>query len=140
MARMDDTEIAARLRLSATRLHRRLRQEAGSGLSPSQGSALVAINNNGPLTLGMLAEHERVAPPTITKVVAFLEGEGLVERRQDPSDKRASLVTTTKKGQDLVEESRRRKTQWLVKQIEQLTPEERKTLAAALPILEELQQ
>src|SRR4051794_23475019 len=56
---MDDAEIAAQLRLSATRLHRRLRQEAGSGLSPSQGSALAAIGKLGPLTLGALAEHER---------------------------------------------------------------------------------
>ena len=135
---MDDAEIAAQLRLSATRLHRRLRQEAGSGLSPSQGSALAAIHNKGPLTLGALAEHERVAPPTITKVVAFLEREALVERSADPNDKRVTRVQSTKKGAALIEESRRRKTQWLVKQIEGLSPEDRAALAAALPVLEEL--
>jgi len=135
---MDDAEIAAQLRLSATRLHRRLRQEAGSGLSPSQGSALAAIHNKGPLTLGSLAEHERVAPPTITKVVAFLEGEGLVERGTDPNDKRVTRVSSTKKGAALIEESRRRKTQWLVKQIQALSADDRAALAAALPVLEEL--
>jgi DNA-binding MarR family transcriptional regulator len=138
MPRMDDAEIAAQLRLSATRLHRRLRQEAGSGLSPSQGSALAAIHNKGPLTLGSLAEHERVAPPTITKVVAFLEGEGLVERGTDPNDKRVTRVSSTKKGAALIEESRRRKTQWLVKQIQALSADDRAALAAALPVLEEL--
>src|SRR2546423_1826709 len=56
-------EIAARLRLSATRLARRLRQESGAGLSPSQQSALAVIANHGPLTLGSLADPPRPAPP-----------------------------------------------------------------------------
>src|SRR5581483_3236215 len=74
------SEIAARLRLSATRLARRLRQVSGAGLSPSQQSALAVIANHGPLTLGALAEHERVAPPSITKVVSKLEADRLVTR------------------------------------------------------------
>ena len=60
-------DIAARLRLSATRLARRLRQESNSGLTPSQLSALAAVSNAGAVTLGELADHERVAPPSITK-------------------------------------------------------------------------
>ena len=68
-----DEELAARLRLSATRLARRLRQEADAGLTPSQLSALAVIEREGPLTLGALADHEKVAPPSITKVVAKLE-------------------------------------------------------------------
>ena len=133
-----DAEIAARLRLSATRLARRLRKEAGSGLSPSQGSALAAVHNNGPLTLGALAEHERVAPPTITKVVAFLESEGLVVRSADPADKRVSKVATTKAGDALVAESRRRKTAWLTTQVRQLPPDEQARLADALDVLDHL--
>src|ERR1700752_82582 len=85
-------EIATRLRLSATRLARRPRQESGAGLSPSQLSALAVIANHGPLTLGALAEHERVAPPSITKVVTKLECDGLVPRAPDPSDRRICRV------------------------------------------------
>src|SRR5207253_8526736 len=83
----DPSEVAARLRLSATRLARRLRQEADAGLTPSQLSALAVVDCKGPLTLGSLAEHERVAPPSITKVVARLEAEGLVERTSDAADR-----------------------------------------------------
>jgi DNA-binding MarR family transcriptional regulator len=137
-AALTDAEIAARLRLSATRLARRLRKEAGSGLSPSQGSALAAIHNNGPLTLGALAEHERVAPPTITKVVALLEAEGLVVRSADPADGRVSRVTTTKAGDALVAESRRRKTAWLTTQVRQLPAEEQARLADVLDVLDHL--
>jgi DNA-binding MarR family transcriptional regulator len=137
-AALTDAEIAARLRLSATRLARRLRKEAGSGLSPSQGSALAAVHNHGPLTLGALAEHERVAPPTITKVVAFLEAEGLLVRSADPDDRRVSRVTTTKAGDGLVAESRRRKTAWLTTQVGQLPADEQTRLAEALDVLDHL--
>lgn len=135
---LTDAEIAARLRLSATRLARRLRKEAGSGLSPSQGSALAAVHNHGPLTLGALAEHERVAPPTISKVVAFLEAEGLVVRSADPADGRVSRVTNTKAGDALVSESRRRKTTWLTTQVGRLPADEQARLADALDVLDHL--
>jgi DNA-binding MarR family transcriptional regulator len=137
-APLTDAEIAARLRLSATRLARRLRKEAGSGLSPSQGSALAAVHHRGPVTLGALAEHERVSPPTITKVVAFLEAEGLVVRTADPADGRVSRVSTTKAGDALIAESRRRKTAWLTTQVGQLPADEQAKLADALDVLDHL--
>ena len=116
-------EIAARLRLSATRLARRLRQESGAGLSPSQQSALAVIANHGPLTLGALAEHERVAPPSITKVVSKLECDGLVVRTPDPGDRRVCRVAISPEGSSLLEESRRRKTAWLTARISELDPD-----------------
>jgi DNA-binding MarR family transcriptional regulator len=130
--------MAARLRLSATRLARRLRQESGSGHSPSQLSALATVHNNGPLTLGELADLERVAPPTVTKVVAFLETEGLLERRVDPSDRRVSRVRTTNAGDALIAETRRRKTAWLTKRIRELASDEQARLADALDVLDHL--
>ena len=131
-------EIAARLRLSATRLARRLRQESGAGLSPSQVSALAVISNHGPLTLGALAEHERVAPPTITKVVSKLESDGLVIKTPDPSDRRVCRVEVSPEGAALLDEVRRRKTAWLTARISQLDAERQRRLADALDVLDEL--
>ena len=131
-------EIASRLRLSATRLARRLRQESGAGLSPSQQSALAVIANHGPLTLGALAEHERVAPPTITKVVSKLESDGLVTRTPDPSDRRVCRVEVSPAGAALLDEVRRRKTAWLTARISQLDAEHQRRLADALDVLDEL--
>ena len=131
-------EIAARLRLSATRLARRLRQESGAGLSPSQQSALAVIANHGPLTLGALAEHERVAPPSITKVVSKLESDGLVSRAPDPTDRRVCRVAISPTGEALLEESRRRKTAWLTARISQLDADGQRRLADALDVLDEL--
>lgn len=131
-------EIAARLRLSATRLARRLRQESGAGLSPSQLSALAVVFNHGPLTLGALAEHERVAPPTVTKVVSKLEGDGLVIRTPDPSDRRVCRVGISPAGTELIEEVRRRKTAWLTARISDLDPDSQRRLADALDVLDDL--
>jgi len=132
------SEIAARLRLSATRLARRLRQESGAGLSPSQQSALAVIANHGPLTLGALAEHERVAPPSITKVVSKLEADRLVTRSPDPADRRICRVAISPEGEALLEEARRRKTAWLAARVNELDPERQRRLADALDVLDEL--
>ncbi|MGH2352816.1 MAG: MarR family winged helix-turn-helix transcriptional regulator [Chloroflexota bacterium] len=131
-------DIAARLRLSATRLARRLRQESGADLSPSQLSALAVIANHGPLTLGALADLERVAPPTITKVVSKLECDGLVTRTPDPSDRRVCRVAISPEGATMLDEVRRRKTAWLTARISQLDPERQHRLADALDVLDEL--
>jgi DNA-binding MarR family transcriptional regulator len=131
-------EAAGRLRLATTRLARRLRQEADAGMTPSQLSALAVIDHHGPLTLGSLAELEQVAPPSITKVVAKLEAEGLVERTADPTDRRFVLVATTEAGRALMSRSRQRRTAWLVGRLQRLEPDQRERLLAALDVLEEL--
>jgi DNA-binding MarR family transcriptional regulator len=135
---VDASEVAARLRLSATRLARRLRQQADAGLTPSQLSALAVIDLYGPLTLGSLAEHERVAPPSVTKVVNKLEADGLVLRTTDLTDRRITWVTTSAQGAELVAESRRRKTAWLAARIGLLDDDALGRLASALDVLDAL--
>ena len=134
----DTAAIAARLRLSATRLARQLRQESDAGLSPSQLSALATIERHGSLTLGALAEQERVAPPSVTKVVAKLEASGLVVRRLDEADRRVAWVSTTPHGNVRLAKIRQRKTMWLSAQIAQLDDTQRRRLADALDVLDAL--
>jgi DNA-binding MarR family transcriptional regulator len=131
-------EMAARLRLTNTRLHRALRREAHIDLTPSQMSALASIDRLGPLTLGALAEHEGVAPPSITKIIGVLEEDGLVTREPAPADRRVNFVRATARGTELVDESRRRKTAWLTDRLRELSAEERRRLADALDVLEGL--
>ena len=132
------TELAARLRLSATRLARLLRQSTDTGLTPTQLSALAAVERNAPLTLGALAEHERVAPPTVTKVVAKLEADGYVERTVDPADRRVAHLTVTDEGLSLLGAIRARKDAWLTSRIALLDDDQRDRLFAALDVLDEL--
>src|ERR1700688_1085306 len=88
-----DAELASRLRLAVTRLHRRLRQHSAGGLTQSQASALASIGQLESPTLGALATRESVQPPSMTRVVAALEGLGHVARVVDPDDRRVARVT-----------------------------------------------
>ncbi|MCU1452730.1 MAG: transcriptional regulator, MarR family [Acidimicrobiales bacterium] len=135
---VDVDDVTARLRLSATRLARILRQQADTGLTLTRMSALAAIHRAGPLTLGALADVEHVAPPSITKVVDHLERDGLVERRSDPADGRVRLVATTPAGVDLLDASRARKDAWLATRLATLEPSELARLAGALDALEHI--
>lgn len=132
------TDLASELRLAVTRLARRLRQEGAEGITPSQLSALASIEHHGPITLGDLAAHERVQPPTMTRIVAALADQGLVAREVDPDDRRVARVRVTSAGRRLLARSRRRKAAYLASRLRRLDDDERLLLARAVPILERL--
>ena len=131
-------DLAVRLRLAITRTSRRLRQEAGPELSPTLTSALATVDRHGPLTPSELAARERVQRPTATRLVARLEGLGVLQRAADPLDRRSSLLSVTPEGHALMEELRGRKTAYLAHRLEGLDPGERATLDDAAAILERL--
>jgi DNA-binding MarR family transcriptional regulator len=67
-------------------------------VTPSQARALGVLTRHGPVRLGALSEHLRIAPRSATEVVDSLAAAGLVERRPDPADRRATLVAVTPRG------------------------------------------
>jgi DNA-binding MarR family transcriptional regulator len=133
---MVTTSVAAHLRVVVARTARRLRQEAGTDLSPSQTSALAAVERHGPLTPSELAACERIQRPTATRVLARLEEAGLVARAADPTDRRSSLVSLTAEGRALLEDLRTRKDVYLARRLETLEAEELAVLERAADILE----
>jgi DNA-binding MarR family transcriptional regulator len=132
------TELAAALRLAITRTARRLRQEAGVGLSPSQTSALATIERHGPLTPSELALAEGVQRPTATRIVARLEESGLLKREADPEDRRSVVIAATERGEALMRRLRGRKNAFLARRLRDLDPDEIATLSRAAQILEGL--
>jgi DNA-binding MarR family transcriptional regulator len=136
--RLDDPELAARLRLVLNRLARRLRSQTPGDLSPSRTSALVTIELQGPITLGRLAACERVTPPSVTRMVASLEKRGLVRREADPADRRIARVSLTAEGRRTVQRTCTRKTAYLAKQLHNFDQSELAVVREALPVLERL--
>jgi DNA-binding MarR family transcriptional regulator len=132
------SQVASRLRLAVARTARRLRQEAGGGLSPTLSAALATIDRHGPLTPSELADRERVKRPTATRLLATLEEGGLVARTSDPSDRRSSLIAITPEGRELMRTLRTRKDAYLVRRLTKLTADERATLAQAADLLERM--
>jgi DNA-binding MarR family transcriptional regulator len=92
------------------------------------------------MTPGELAEHEKVQPPSITRVIASLEERGLIERMPHPSDRRQVVLTVTDQGREVVRTLRRLREAWLAQRLRDLDPAERAVLQKALPILEKLSQ
>ena len=133
-----DPEVAARLRLVLNRLARRLRSQAAGDLSPSLVSALVSIECHGPITLGQLAAHELVKPPSVTRMVAALEERGLVRRETDAADRRIARVSLTGEGRRTLRRTRTRKTAYLAKRLRRLDESELAAMREALPVLERL--
>jgi DNA-binding MarR family transcriptional regulator len=131
-------DLAVRLRLVIARTARRLRQEAGEELSPSQTAALATIDRHGPLTPSELATRERIQRPTVTRIVARLEEGALVQRTRDPLDGRSSLVALTPAGRELLSRGRTRKNAYLARRLRELDAEDRAALQRAAAILERL--
>src|SRR3954471_4219728 len=130
------SDLAVGLRLAVTRTARRLRQEAGGGLSPTLTAALATVDRHGPLTPSELAAKERVQRPTATRLIAKLEGDGLVARTPDPEDGRSSLIAITETGHELLEDVRTRKDAWVAQRLSTLPAGDRATLARAAEVLE----
>jgi DNA-binding MarR family transcriptional regulator len=125
-----------RLRVAIARLSRRMRRHEVAGLTPSQLAALATVERSGPLRLGDLAAAEGIAPSTLTRVVTVLEESGLVARRPDPSDARASTIAITDLGHQTMDQLRDEGTAVLAQSLLLLSPQQRTALAAALPSLE----
>jgi len=134
-----DTALASALRLSVLRLARRLRAErSDTSLTLSQLSALASLERHGALTPGELAAHERVQPPSMTRLVASLEQVGLVARTAHATDRRQVVLQVTAAGSDLLSEDRRRRDAWLSRQLRELDPADRAVLRQAAAVLDRL--
>ena len=130
--------LPSQLRLTVMRLARRLRQESAGDITASQLSALATVDRRGPLSLRELAEIERVAPPSVTRIVCALEERGLVVRTVDTADRRVARMASTEAGRCLLEQTRTARDAYLASRLSGLSPAELGIVARALPILERL--
>jgi DNA-binding MarR family transcriptional regulator len=139
MAR-SDSGLASALRFSVARLSRRLRNERDpkNELSVGQLSVLGTLFRNGECSVGELAMHERVQPPSMTRTVNCLADGGYVVRHPHPTDGRQVVVALSEKGSTTLAKDRHRRDAWLAQRLRELTPEERAVLRQAAPLIERL--
>ncbi|WP_214368245.1 MarR family winged helix-turn-helix transcriptional regulator [Pseudonocardia sp. H11422] len=134
----EQTELAARLRLAVGRLHRRIRIDGRESVPPLQLSALVTVEQHGPLRLSELARREAVTAPTMSRVLAALDEQGLVVRTVDPQDARGVRITLSDKGAAVLAEVRSHRTALVARRLARLDAQQRAALRDALPALEAL--
>ncbi|WP_280266999.1 MarR family winged helix-turn-helix transcriptional regulator [Nocardia wallacei] len=87
---------------------------------------------DGPMRSGTLAEAMYSDASTISRQVAGLVKRGLLERRADPDDGRASVLVVTDAGRDLAEELRQRRIELLEHIVADWDQADREQLATLL--------
>lgn len=138
-ANASDLAIASALRIAVMRLARRLRTErAETSLTLTQLAALASLDRHGPMTPGELAAHEKVQPPSMTRVLGVLGERGLIDRAPHPTDGRQALVEISAEGRRLVAADRRRRDAWLSQQMHDLSDDELALLRELAPLLDRL--
>ncbi|MDP7705951.1 MULTISPECIES: MarR family transcriptional regulator [unclassified Mycobacterium] len=134
-----DARLAADLSLAVMRLARQLRfRNASSPVSLTQLSALTTLANEGAMTPGALAIRERVRPPSMTRVIASLADEGLVDRAPHPVDGRQVLVSVSESGAELVRAARQARQEWLAERLATLDDAQRDVLRSAADLISAL--
>jgi DNA-binding MarR family transcriptional regulator len=116
---------------------RRLRAQTAQALAPwevtpAQARALGVLVRHGSLRPGALSEHLHIAPRSATEVVDALETRGLVERRRDPADRRATLVAPTPRGEEVAASIRAARAAEAEEFFARLDPGDRAALARIL--------
>jgi len=134
-----DEELAARVHSAALHLLRRLAQDdRATGVSAPRLSALSVLVFGGPRTIGELAGIEGVTPPTMTRLVAAMVADGLIDRREDPADRRVVRVQASAAGRSLLLAGRDRRVATLAAMVKPLTAKERRRLDAAAATIERM--
>lgn len=135
----DQAKLASDLALVIIRLARKLRcQRVNSPVSITQLSALATLLAEGPMSPGALAAHERVRPPSMTRILAALEELGLIARTGHPADGRQTIVALSKQGTELIEADNRDSQRWLHQHLNRLTSDQQALLRQATDLLAEL--
>ena len=136
---LDTAALAHDLRLAVMRFSRRLRnQRVDQSVTLTHLAALSTLKRHGAMSPGELAGHERVQPPSMTRVVVALEGMGLVTRSPHPTDGRQVVIDLTPAAEELLTAEARAREAWLTDTLEQLSAQERTVLRETAVIMDEL--
>jgi len=95
------------------------------------------LKRHGTMRLSELSDHLHIAARSATEVVDALESRGLVQRRPDPGDRRATLVEVTGHGAGVLEAIRAARGTEAGRVFGRLSPADRAALARILRQLQE---
>jgi len=135
---LSSADAVNRLRFALLRIARNIRTHSIGDVTQSQVAVLATLSRHGDSTIGQIAEHEHVQPPSASRIVSNLERQGLVVRRSHGGDRRRVLIGLSPAGEEYLAEVRRAGTSWLGSRLSRLDDDDLARLGAALPVLEKL--
>jgi DNA-binding MarR family transcriptional regulator len=107
------------------------------GLSMPQFSLLMQLHHRGNCGIGDISEHFDITNAAASQMVDKLVQNGLIQREEDPHDRRAKRLNLTAKGGELIQQAAEERYRWVDRLAEQLTSEEREKVSQALNIMTE---
>jgi DNA-binding MarR family transcriptional regulator len=119
-------------------LRRVSREDPRAGVSPARLSALSVLVFAGPQRISELALMERVKVPTMSRLVAAMEGEGLVRRERHGTDGRVVVLHATAKGKRILDRARELRLALLESLLSKATAREIATVREAAEIVDRL--
>lgn len=141
MSKINDNELATKLRESISRILKVMKREVkhDEQLSLTERSTLSLISRTPQITPSELARIEQVTGQAMSQIINKLMGLELIQKTPSETDKRKVFISATSKGQDFVELKRKKTNEWLAKSIsEKCTEQEKKILTQASDILTKL--
>jgi DNA-binding MarR family transcriptional regulator len=135
----DPREAADRMHSASIHLLRRAsREDSKSGTSAARLSALSVLVFAGPKTVSALAGWERVKVPTMSRLVAAMEADGLVRKARNGSDARSVVLHPTAKGRRVLDRARDLRLSTLATLFAGASPAELETVREAAAIVDRL--
>jgi MarR family transcriptional regulator, organic hydroperoxide resistance regulator len=105
------------------------------GLSMPQFSILMQLHHKGPCGMSGISEGYDITPAAVSQLVDKLVHSGLIQRVEDPADRRAKLLSLTDKGRDFIQRGIEERYRWVNELSDKLTADERVQISEALDIL-----
>ncbi len=106
-----------------------------TGLSMPQFSILMQLHHKGAYAMSKVSEGFDITPAAASQLVDKLVHSGLIERTEDPQDRRAKLLTLTDKGREIIQQGIEERYRWVDQLAEKLTDEERVQVSEALDLM-----
>jgi DNA-binding MarR family transcriptional regulator len=107
-----------------------------SGLSMPQFRLLMQLHYQGTACgISQISDDMAITSPAASQLVDKLVQSGLLERSEDPHDRRAKVVTISEKGRAFVKDGIEQRYLWINELAETLTEQEGKSIAQALTVL-----
>lgn len=123
-------QLASDLRLVITRLIKKLRikSETGAMLSLTERSTLALLDQHKTLFPNELAAMEKITTQSMSQILNKLLEAGYISRKISASDKRKSIISLTKAGQNTLYKVRNERDEWLNKALEEVCSDKEKNI------------
>ena len=106
-----------------------------TGLSMPQISILMQLHHKGPCGMSEVSDRFDISAAAASQLVEKLVHAGYLERAEDPTDRRAKLLTLSTKGEALIQKGTEERYRWLDDLTSKLSREEQVKVVEALNIL-----